>query len=188
MHQKTRYNIRLAEKHNVKIIHSTNVDDIDIFYNLAITTAARDNFSYHPREYYKKMLEILGPSKMLELYIAYTSTPLHHKPFSVAAILVLFYKDTAIYLHGASDHSYRQLMAPYLLQWQAIKDAKNRGCKLYDLQLTTYDSSHPWAGVTRFKTGFAPNQAVIHYPDCYDLVYKPAFYLIYNLVNYFRKL
>ena len=198
MHQKTRYNIRLAEKHGIKIKKSTDLKDINIFYNLAIKTSKRDGFNYHPRNYYKKMMEVLGKDKIVELYIAYASTPLHHKSIPIAAILVLFYENTAIYLHGASDHSFRNLMAPYLLQWHAIKDAKNNGCKTYDFwgvtpqvtdnnQHSTVNEKHPWAGVTRFKTGFAPNNQIVHYPNCYDIIYKPFLYSVYNLVRSVRK-
>lgn len=182
MHPKTRYNIRLAEKHKVKIIKTTDPKDIDIFYNLALTTSRRDGFSYHEREYYKKMLEILGKRGMVKLYIAYNDTT------PLAANLVLFYQKTVIYLHGASDHSQRQFMAPYLLQWQAIKDAKKNGFNYYDFWgiAPADDPGHSWAGVTRFKNGFAPQGQIIHYQPCQELIFRSFWYKLYGLAKHFQ--
>jgi lipid II:glycine glycyltransferase (peptidoglycan interpeptide bridge formation enzyme) len=190
MHSKTRYNIRLAQKHQIKIEQTTDPKKIDIFWQLAIKTSTRDGFSYHTKGYYQKMLEVLGKNKTVELFIAHKDTT------PVAAILVLFYKNTAIYLHGASDHNFRQLMAPYLLQWQAIKEAKKRKCDFYDfwgvqpkpIPLTTLHHTpsplhHPWAGITKFKTGFAPEGNFLHYPDALDLILKPFWYRIYGLIR-----
>ena len=208
MHPKTRYNIRLAERHDIKIKKSYNKEDVNIFYNLALKTSARDNFSYHPRSYYEKMIEMLGKSKMVQLFISY------HGKIPTAAVLVMFYEKSAVYLHGASDHSYRNLMSPYLLQWEAIKEARKRACVSYDFwgiappeaetkgqknietkehrnkflssSVSQFSSVHPWAGVTRFKMGFAPNGCIFHYPDAFDLIYQPNWYRIYSLARKIR--
>jgi lipid II:glycine glycyltransferase (peptidoglycan interpeptide bridge formation enzyme) len=184
MHPKTRYNIRLAQKHGVEIKKSYSEKDIDIFYNLALLTSERDKFNYHERSYYEKMVEILGKSKMLEIFTAYVKQ--NSKLIPTASILVFFYKDTAIYLHGASDHKFRNLMSPYLLQWEAIKSAKYHKCKTYDfwgIAPQIEENDHPWAGITRFKKGFAPNGRILHYPDAFDLIYQPFWYKIYTLMK-----
>jgi lipid II:glycine glycyltransferase (peptidoglycan interpeptide bridge formation enzyme) len=182
MHPKTRYNINLAKRHGITIKKSTDPKNIDIFYNLALKTGERDNFTYHERSYYEKMLEVFGKNKMVELFIAYyDDTP-------TAAIIVLFYKDTAVYLHGASDHKFRNLMSPYLLQWEAIKEAKKRGIKLYDLWgvAPANSENHSWSGITRFKKGFASDAPIIHYPDCFEISTRPTFYSIYKLYKSIR--
>jgi len=182
MHSKTRYNIRLAEKHKVKIVKTTDPKDIDIFYNLALTTSQRDGFSYHEREYYKKMLATFGSSGMVKLYLAY------HDKTPLAANLVLFYQNTVIYLHGASDHSQRQFMAPYLLQWQAIKDAKKDGYHYYDFWgiAPLNSENHSWAGITRFKKGFTLKGKIIHYPFCRELIFQPFWYKLYKLASHHK--
>lgn len=209
MKQKTRYNIRLSEKKGVKVRVSNNPADIDIFYNLGLETAQRDQIKFHPREYYQKMMEILGSKDLLKLYLAYYED----KP--IAAILVLFYGKTAYYLHGASSNSHRNLMAPYLLQWQAIRDAKKAGIEEYDFwgvappkdfekkidshaikvpegkpeyepdiaKLIQENTDHPWAGITRFKFGFAPNGKIVHYPGCFEVVFRQGRYLLYSFLR-----
>jgi lipid II:glycine glycyltransferase (peptidoglycan interpeptide bridge formation enzyme) len=51
---------------------------------------------------------------------------------AIAGILLTFAGDTATYYYGASDHEFRSLMAPYLLQWRGIQFAKRRRCRFYD--------------------------------------------------------
>ncbi len=216
MHSKTRYNIRLAQKHKIKITKSSDAKDIDAFWKLAQITGNRDGFRYHPKNYYQKMLEILGPDN-LKLYTAYIQNSPDNKTIKqssnnlipAASALIWFYKKTAIYLHGASDHKYRKFMAPYLIQWQAIRDGKKSGCKFYDFwgispqsgETQTSDlksqnksaleiencklkiDSHPWAGITRFKTGFAQNGKIIHYPPCEEIVYQRLWYFLYKLLK-----
>jgi len=203
MHQKTRYNIRLAEKHGITIKKSIDPKDIDTFFELAQKTSARDNFSYHEKAYYKQMLKILGEHNMVQLLIAYTISKSKNNKITIkqndnkleiptAAAIILYYKDTAIYLHGASDHNYRNLMSPYLLQWEAIKEAKKRGCKSYDFYGVAPEGAehHAWAGVTRFKTGFIDppvgERKITHYPNSFDLIYQPIWYRIYTLIRKIR--
>ena len=122
MHQKTRYNIRLAEKNNLKIERAAETD-FDQAWPLFEQTGSRDKFKLHPKNYYQKMLSNL-PS--VELWLAKKDNAI------IAANLIGWFGDTATYLHGASDYHCRQLMAPYLLQWTVIKEAKARGFKYYD--------------------------------------------------------
>lgn len=177
MKTKWRYNIRLAQRHKIKVIKSTNPKDIEKFWQLATETARRDHFSYHPKTYYAKMLEILGRQKMAKLYLA------EYQGQTIAADIFLFTKDTAVYLHGASASEHRNLMAPHLLQWQAIKEAQKRGCQWFDFWGI---DEKKWPGITRFKIGFAPEGQVVNYPPSYIAVYKPFMYLIYTLLRKLR--
>lgn len=178
MKPKTRYNIRLAEKHSIKVRESNNLADVDIFWTLAQETAKRDRFSYHPKIYYRKMLENLrGKELEAQLLIA------EHQGEPAAAIIVLFHKESAIYLHGASSYRHRALMAPYLLQWTAIKIAKKRKCKFYDFWgiAPEGDESRHWAGITRFKKGFGGIE--LHYPGCFELPIQKGWYRIYRYLK-----
>jgi len=169
MHQKTRYNIRLTEKKGIEIKKGSRY--FDNFWKLLKDTAKKGGFHTHLKEHYRKMLNIPG----VELFVA-----IYNKKIIVANI-VMFYKETAIYLHGASDYQYRNLMAPYLLQWQQILEAKERGCSEYDFWGI---DEKKWPGVTRFKRGFGGKEIV--YPGAYDLVFQPTWYRIYKLAKIFK--
>ncbi|KKP35685.1 MAG: Methicillin resistance protein [Candidatus Peregrinibacteria bacterium GW2011_GWA2_33_10] len=176
MKQKGRYNIRLAEKHGVKVVRVKLTDkpnfdkSVDEFYEILKETTGRDGFSGHDKNYYKNMLEILGEKNFAQMYLA------QFEGKTIAGIIVTFFGDTAIYYFGASSNEYRNLMAPYLLQWEAIKDAKKRDLKWYDFLgiAPEDDENHPWKGVTQFKKQFGGK--VVNYMPALEKVYKKGWY------------
>lgn len=179
MRQKTRYNIRLAGKKGVKI-KKGSIADFEQFWELMQGTGKRDNFRLHGKEYYKKMLESLAQdknkNKQNQLFINLFFARYNQKP--IAASLVAFFGDTATYLHGASSDANRNVMAPYLLQWEAIKQAKKMGCEHYDFY--GIDEAK-WPGVTRFKKGFGGGE--LEYPGTFDFVFSRSKYVLYNFLR-----
>ncbi len=177
-HPKARYNIKVAEKHGVAI-QKLPAEQFDQCWPLFKQTGKRDQFGLHPKGYYEKMMK----QKELELWVAKTA-----ENAIIAANLMVFYGNTVTYLHGASDYNYRQLMAPNLLQWTLIREAKKRGFKYYDWHGIAPDDNaeHPWAGVTRFKKGFGGQ--VVSYPGTYDFIYQPGWYKLYQWARKFNRL
>jgi len=172
MHQKTRYNIRLADKRGVTVRQMDN-NEFDKFWNLVYVTTERDKFRPHPKDYYKKMLDSLG--NMAQVWFA------EYEGKILAANLMIFWGDNAIYLHGASSNEHRNVMAPYLLHWEMIKKAKAEGFEHYDFWgiAPENEPNHPWAGITRFKKGFGGVE--VSYPGTFDLPMKKIWYLMYRL-------
>lgn len=171
MHPKTRYNIGLAERKGVTVYTSTNSDDIDTCIRLLNDTYRRAGIRLHPNEYYRKLLTVQG-KMTVTLYLA----EYEHK--AVAANLVYRYGTTTTYTHGGSDYTARALMAPHLLQWQQIRDAKASGATTYDFW--GYDEKR-WPGVSRFKAGF--NGTVLVYPGTFDVPVSPVRYQVYRLAQ-----
>ncbi|QQR83402.1 peptidoglycan bridge formation glycyltransferase FemA/FemB family protein [Candidatus Peregrinibacteria bacterium] len=176
MKPKGRYNIRVAQRHGIEVAPS---DNLEAFYTLLNQTGNRDGFGVHPMAYYEEMVDQLDGS--LELMMAY------YNDEPVAGGIFIFVDEWAIYYYGASDHAFRPYMAPYLLQWEAIKEGKRRGCRYYDFLgiAPTDDARHPWAGVTDFKKKFGGN--VMEYPQARDLVLKPFWYSLYRLYKALKK-
>lgn len=181
MHQKTRYNINLAEKKGVIIKEGT----IDNFLQLNKQTTTRDNFVSHHDNYYRQMAKSLG-GEMVKVWQAGSNGKV------LASSLVMYFGDTATYLHGASSNEDRNLMAPYLLHWEIIKDAKNNGFKYYDWWgVNPGNEKHPtykksWEGISRFKRGFGGE--FVSNPPSFDLIYRPMWYRLYKLFKVARKL
>ncbi|HKY54611.1 MAG TPA: peptidoglycan bridge formation glycyltransferase FemA/FemB family protein [Anaerolineales bacterium] len=179
MKQKTRYNIRLAEKKGVTV---RTWDDIESFHKMMLLTGERDKFGVHSREYYRRAYDLLQPKQMGELLVA----EFEGKP--LAAIFVARNGNRAYYLYGASTDEERNRMPTYLLQWEAMKWAKARGCEEYDLwgvpdeDEATLEANFEkrndglW-GVYRFKRGFGGElkRAV----QAMDRVYNPLLYWFY---------
>ena len=154
MHPKTRYNIRVAEKHGVTVRAGTSQADAALFLALLNETAERDQFDPHSTRYLQALWDFLSPSGMAHLALA------EHEGRLLAANLEIAYGDTITYLHGASSSSRRELMGPYALHWDTIKTAKSEGCSLYDLwgcnpeSKATFYYKASWEGITRFKLGW----------------------------------
>lgn len=177
MKSKTRYNIRLAQKKGVRVFTSHEQKDIDTFCDLVNITAKRDGIVPHPREYYRSMLQTI-PDDMLKLYLA------EYDGNIVAANLVVFFGTCATYMHGASGNDSREVMAPYLLQWRQMTDAKAVGCTRYDFGgVRTEDAKSAWAGITRFKQGFALAQKPTNFLGSYDVVIAKNTYRLYRILQ-----
>lgn len=173
MHQKTRYNIKLSEKKGVKIVEA-GPEDFDEFWRLMKLTGDRDGFRLHKAEHYQNLLKA---SKFIKLYFA------SYGGKNIAAGLFCFFGNRATYLHGASDNEARNLMAPYLLQWEIIKIARREGFKYYDFYGI---DEKKWPGVTRFKLGFGGR--VREYPGTFDFIFRPAVYSLYGLLRKARRI
>src|SRR5688572_14882968 len=179
MKQKTRYNIRLAEKKGV-IVHAWS--DIESFHKMMLVTGVRDGFGVHSFEYYKRAYKLLHPKQMGEILVAeYEGRPL-------AALFVARNGKRAYYLYGASTDEERNRMPAYLLQWEAMKWARARGCEEYDLwgvpdedEATLEANFETWHdglwGVYRFKRGFGGE--IRRAVQAMDRVYNPLLYWAY---------
>lgn len=177
MKQKGRYNIRLAEKNGVTVEQSK---DVQAFYQLMKSTGERDAFGVHSQKHYEKFLMNLSGSFLL---IAYESG---HDKKPIAGLIGVIWGNTGlptvdgspakvgIYYYGASSYESRSLMAPYALQWAAMKHCKLAGCTHYDLLgIAPPDSpeNHAWQGITGFKEKFGGT--LVTYPAEQEAVLKP---------------
>ncbi len=181
MKQKTRYNIRLAAKKGVTIRPGAAAD-IAAFYRLSQLTARRDGFGIHSRDYYRLAFELFAPNHCALLLAEFAGEPL-------AALMVFAHGADAYYFYGASSNEQRQLMPTYLLQWEAMRWAKARGCTRYDLWgIPNADDSALEAefasrsdglwGVYRFKRGFGGE--VVRSVGAFDYVYNSLLYRLYQ--------
>lgn len=186
MKQKTRYNIRLAEKKGVEIKQS---DDIEIFNQLIQVTSARDEFGIHEPDYYRLVHEKFFNKKKCQLLIAeYQGTPL-------AALILFFHGKRAWYFYGASNNKERNRMPTYLLQWEAMRLSAAMGCTVYDLwgipdedfefleDHFTSRSDGLW-GVYRFKRGFGGE--IKRSAGVFESVINPALYSVYRIAHKLR--
>jgi lipid II:glycine glycyltransferase (peptidoglycan interpeptide bridge formation enzyme) len=184
MKSKGRYNIRLASKKGVTV-RQTGMEELPLFYELLKKTAKRDGIAIHSIEYYQTLFthckDYSQGGQKLALYLA------EHEGDVLAGIVILFRGKDAVYLYGASSDHKRNHMAPYLLQWKAMSDAKAKGCTVYDLFgiPPNEDPHHPMAGLYRFKTGFGGR--VIHRPGSWDYTYRPFVKALFITAETIRK-
>ncbi len=175
-HKKTRYNIRLAERHAV-IVRGSSEQDLPIFLALSKETEKRDGFIGHDDTYLETVFSTLLRFGRARLRIAeYLGKPL-------AANIEILCGDTVMYAYGASSSEEREKMAPYALQWSAIFAAAQEGYAWYDFgggntaEGTGFDDRKTWEGITRFKERWG----TVRHTDAgtFDRVTRP---LIYKLL------
>jgi len=122
------------------------------------------------------MLSVLNNSPRLELLLA------KHKGEVIGGAMVLFFNQTATYLHAATDYEHRSLKTSYFLQWEQIKLAKEKGYQCLDLWGV---NDEKWPGVSYFKKGF--NGYLKEYPDGKNIIFKPFLYKLYKIYKKISK-
>lgn len=180
MKQKTRYNIRLAEKKGVQVRNSSN---LEAFEQMMQVTGKRDGFGVHSLEYYRRAYQLFYPQGLCDLLMAeYEGRPL-------AGLMVFARGARAWYLYGASNDEERNRMPTYLLQFEAMRWAKRHGCIEYDLwgipdapeaelESGFTDRSDGLWGVYRFKRGFGGE--IRRSAGAFDRAYLPLAYPLYR--------
>jgi peptidoglycan pentaglycine glycine transferase (the first glycine) len=169
MKQKTRYNIRLAQRSGVTVRQAGD-DELPALYQMYAHTAARDNFIIREESYYLRLWrQFIKAGYALPLVAEVEGE-------KVAALVMFLFGKKAWYFYGMSTNNHREKMPNYLLQWEAMKAAKSRGCNIYDLwgAPDEFDGDDSMSGVFRFKEGLGgvlhrtigawdyPNRKILH--------------------------
>jgi lipid II:glycine glycyltransferase (peptidoglycan interpeptide bridge formation enzyme) len=183
MKQKTRYNIRLAQKKEIIVRES---DDLAEFQRLMQATGNRDGFGVHSQEYYQRAHQLFSSAGKAAILQA------EFQGRALAALMVFLSGERAWYLYGASSDEERNRMPTYLLQWEAMRWAATHGCSSYDLwgvpdeDEATLESrfearSDGLWGVYRFKRGFGGR--LMRSAPAWDKVYQPLLYRAYRIIS-----
>jgi len=199
MKQKTRYNIRLAEKKGVVLRIGTS-KDFEGLYQMYAETSVRDGFVIRAEDYYKTVWTAFRVNESSPISNLQSPIPNLHSPIPtpqlpfaepfiaevanepVAAIVVFYFAGRAYYVYGMSRDRHREKMPAYLLQWEAVKRAKALGCTVYDLwgAPDVFDESDSMWGVYRFKEGLGGQ--VVRTLGAWDFAPNPLWYKLYSEV------
>lgn len=182
MKQKTRYNIRLAEKKGVVVKEMSTDEGFEIFSKLYFETCARQKYHGHTPTYHKIVWDSLKQNIAKILIAFYENEPL-------AAYELFLFKDRWYYPYGGSSDKHRNLMAANLLMWEAVRLGKRLGAKTFDMWGSLppdFSETDPWAGFTRFKEGYGTRY--VEFIGSYDLVIRPMEYGIYNTLHTLRSM
>lgn len=170
MHEKTRYNIRLAQKKGVVVKEENSKDGLEKFIAILQATEKRQGFYSHTPNYYRLLWQTLSPHKITHILNAYVNDRL------AASIMLFHFKDFLYYPYGGSNTEFREFMAPQLLHWEAMRLGKDLRCKIYDLWGSykySKEESDPFYGIYRLKSGFGG--AEIDFPDSIDVPLSPLY-------------
>ena len=187
MKPKTRYNIRLARRKEVVVREGIEAD-LPCFHQLMQLTGRRDGFPIYSKEYYEAIYRLFVPAGLAKVFLA------SYRGEVLAGLMAFALGRRAWYLYGASSNEHRDRMPNYLLQWEAMRWAKEKGCLTYDLwgipdeDQDVLEREFPkrcdglW-GVYRFKRGFGVR--LVRHLGAYDDVYLYPLYWLYNQAHAF---
>jgi lipid II:glycine glycyltransferase (peptidoglycan interpeptide bridge formation enzyme) len=181
MKQKTRYNVRLAQKKGVTVRTGTAAD-FQLLYRMYAETSVRDGFLIRGGDYYQTVWRAFGQSSIINRQSSMPfSEPLIAEVAGqpVAAISLFYFAGQAIYLFGMSRDEHREKMPNYLLQWEAMRRSKSLGCRSYNLWGAPdefVESDGLW-GVFHFKEGLGGY--VSRTVGAWDFPARPVMYKLY---------
>jgi lipid II:glycine glycyltransferase (peptidoglycan interpeptide bridge formation enzyme) len=195
MHQKTRYSVRLAQRRKVTVEHrACDKESIDQFYMLMRDTSERNEFGIHSYEYYEDFLKTFDEDAAL-FFARVDDDNIG------AALIAATFGLEAIYMYGASSTEHRSHGAAFLLQFEAMRWARSRGCMVYDLwgipdvdpestrsenQTTIAGTKgEDWRGLFRFKTGFGGD--IVSYPPTMERRHVPVLPWLARKLNVIRE-
>jgi lipid II:glycine glycyltransferase (peptidoglycan interpeptide bridge formation enzyme) len=174
---KWRYNVRVAERRGVTVREGTRAD-LPPFYDLLLETARRDGFLVRGRTYFEALWDVLAPAGMLQTFVADLAGE------TIAGIMLFTLGERTTYTYGASSSRHRNVMPNHLLQWHAIRWAKERGLRIYDFRgVSPVRDGRPTephiAGLNRFKEGFGARY--VEYAGELDLPLRAGWYGLWRV-------
>jgi len=181
MRKTTRYLVKQGEKNkDIDISMSCDLKDVESFYNLLKETAGRHKFVPFSLNYLIEQFSCFNPDGQIAVWLG------KYKGEIISSAITVYWQGGAYYHHGASLQKYNSNKVPasYLLQWEAIKEAKRRNCSTYNFwgiapeiksKEDAEKSSHPWAGLSLFKMGFGGERK--DYAKTQDFPLSPLYYL-----------
>ncbi len=178
MKPKARYNIKVAQKHQVEIFQVEPQEGLNDFLKLYSSFNKISRSDKKDKNYFERLTYVLSQTNQGNFFFA------KYKNQIIASAIVIYFGDTTTYLFGASSVKYPFTMAPYLLHFEIIKHAKKSGYKWYDwygLSPVENDTNHSWYGFTVFKKKFGGKQ--MNYIGAYDFVYNKKLYEEYLKKN-----
>ncbi len=181
MKPKTRYNIRVAQKHGVEIVEDNSPEAFENYLRLTAETTKRQKFYAHNAEYHRQMWKVMSQSRTGHLFLA------KYQKQILAAYIFFVFNKVLYYPYGASTREHRETMPTYALFWEAIKFGQKMNCQLFDMWGSPGSNPNPrdpWYGFHQFKEGFGGE--LVKFIGTYDLVINPPLYKIFNLANSLR--
>jgi len=173
MHPKGRYNIKVAQRHNVEICEANDQEAFEKYLDLMFEgTARRQRIFSHSRKYHQALWEALK-EKIAHLWVA------KYEGKIIAADIIFKYGGGMYYTYGASALEHKEVMAPTLLLWEIARWGKQQGCKFFDLWGTEEGT-----GFSRFKEQFGAE--VVELPGSWDLPVNPILYPLFRMAETIR--
>ncbi|MFH2019453.1 MAG: peptidoglycan bridge formation glycyltransferase FemA/FemB family protein [bacterium] len=187
MKQKTRYNIRVAEKNGVEVGIDNSNEAFEEYLHLTKETTERQGFYAHSEKYHRQMWEMLGKNKTKDGMLTAELMVAKYQGKIITTWVLFTLNDTLYYPYGASSRDHREVMANNLVMWEVIRLAKARGLKYLDMWGALGpepDKNDPWYGFHKFKEGYGGR--LVEYAGTWDYVARPLLYYPLRVIELLR--
>ena len=181
LHQKTRYNIRVANRYGVKVYEKTDDVGFKTYLDLLFETTKRQGFYLHSQHYHENLWKTLKSTGMVHIMLS------EYQGQVLSAFMLFVLKDKLFYPYGSSLAVHKEVMAQNLLMWEVIKFGKSLKLKNFDMWGSLgpdAKESDPGFGFHRFKQGYGGQ--LVQFVGTYDLIINPQLYQFYNLIDKYR--
>lgn len=178
---KWRYNVRVALKHGVEVIHDNSAETFEEYIRLWKETTNRQKFYAHDETYQRQMWQHMSKAGVAHALKAV------YQGRTLGIWIVFVFNRVLYYPYGASSREHREVMASNLLAWEAIRFGKHQNCTSFDMWGSlgpNPDKDDPWYGFHRFKQGYGGTLA--EFVGTYDFVADPQKYKIFRLLDLWR--
>ncbi|MFA4830712.1 MAG: peptidoglycan bridge formation glycyltransferase FemA/FemB family protein [Patescibacteria group bacterium] len=175
--------IRRCAKEGVRIEKKVDQKMLDQFNCLHDETVKKHRFYRFSREYINNEFRAFASTGNAVVFESY----LPDGRLDASAIII-YYGNMAVYRHAASLNLNNKIPTSYLIQWEAINEAKRRGIKWYNfwgIAPEGASQNHPFTGIAHFKKGFGGFQKnLLH---CHDLPITNRYWLNW-VIETFRRI
>ncbi|MGI8419664.1 MAG: lipid II:glycine glycyltransferase FemX [Candidatus Levyibacteriota bacterium] len=186
MHQKSRYNIKVAKKHEVEVKLEETEKAFKQYWQLTEETTRRQGFYAHTKHYHQLQWETFGHDTDSKKLTTHLFTATYDKKVLTTLLFFVFH-DTLYYPYGASSNVHRNVMHSNLAMWEGIRFGQKLGLKKFDMwgaMEPNPDTKDPWFGFHNFKQKFGPDH--VEFIGSYDLVINPLLYQGYKVADKLR--
>jgi lipid II:glycine glycyltransferase (peptidoglycan interpeptide bridge formation enzyme) len=186
MHPKSRYNIKVAKKHNVEVVENNSDKAFEEYWRLTEETTRRQKFYAHTKHYHELQWHTFSHDTDTNKLTSHLFTA-QYGGKTLTTLLFFVFHDTLYYPYGASSNEHRNVMHSNLAMWEGIRFGKKLGLKKFDMWGALGqepDPKDPWFGFHDFKRKFGPEH--IEFIGSYDLVINPTMYQAYKVADKLR--
>ncbi len=176
-----RRKLRKAEKNEITIETSKDPKIVKTFYEIEVKHAQRQKFIAFSEDFLTKQFAAFAKNDEVIMYTAKKDGEI------LAQNFMIFYGDECSYHYGTSTDLGTKYSAAPLLHMEAMREARNRGIKRYNLWgiVGLDETKHRFYGVSEFKRSFGCQE--LKYTPAHDMILNKSKYLINKTVETIRK-
>lgn len=165
--------LRKSIKEGIQIEEVTDLKGLEIFFEILAATSQRKEFYVPSLSLIQQVHEVFVKEGFGKIFLA------RHEDDYLAGACFLRTAGECRYMWGGSVPKKRNSNPNHLIQWSAMKWARDHGCTAYDFQGVDRSKDDPKStnGSYFFKSSFGGEE--VKFVGEYDFVIRPMFYLLF---------